>query len=222
MCKKIKIFIAEGPKLIRDGYISILKENPAFSIIGEAGNGKEVIEQLEQKEPDILILAIEMPVMGGFEALLIIKKRFPKVKVLMVSFHDEKVYTAHCIKKGANGYLTKNGSGEELINALLILHQEGFFFDKIVSGIMISDALEEDILSHFLKNAKLSSLEIQILKLFWEDKQNKEMAEILNLSIYSIEHYRKSIYKKTSSKTVGGALKYAIRNKIIRFESAFV
>jgi DNA-binding NarL/FixJ family response regulator len=248
----IKIIIADDYKLIRDGYISMLRENPIFSVVGEANNGQEVIDLLEQKETDILILDISMPVLDGFDTLQIVKKRFPKVKVLMVSMFDETCYTANCIKKGASGYLTKNGSNEELKEAILSILENKMFFDLHVSKILLTELIEEkkkvlsglskseeDILQ-FIYTTKTNNEIAELLKGFPEavklvigekiellelegkilvqialSKRDKEIAEILNISIHTIDKYKRTLKEKTKLESNAGLALYAVKHGYI-------
>lgn len=209
MNQKIKILIAEDQQLMRDGYISIFKENKDFSVIGQVGNGKEAIELLETKKADILILDIEMPVMDAFQALPIIKKCFPEIKVLIVSMHEEESLTSELIRIGANGCLSKNSSDLELCIALHAIIKDGFYFNKNIAKSLLFDSKKDSLIS--LKSVELSEIEEEVLKLICDGQTNKEIGKELNISENTIEFHRKNIYKKSNSKSLADLIKYAIR-----------
>src|SRR5258708_1255967 len=114
--KKIKIIIADDHAIVRNGYRSILEERSDYKIIGEAGNGKELLEILKKSRPDIVLLDIEMPVMDGFKAHEELRKKYPSIKVIIVSIHFEDSFVSHFFLNGASGYLSKDCDPGELLH----------------------------------------------------------------------------------------------------------
>ncbi|MBC7861689.1 MAG: response regulator transcription factor, partial [Bacteroidia bacterium] len=124
---RIKLILAEDQELVRKALISLLKENPNIEVIGEAENGKKLLELLKQVEPDIVLLDIEMPVMNGQEALDVISKRFPAIKVIILSMYEEMALMSDFITKGARAYLPKGCSIERLFEAIETVNAKGHF-----------------------------------------------------------------------------------------------
>ncbi len=217
MSQRIKVLIVEDQKLMRDGYISIFKERKDFWIVGEVNNGKEAIELLDEKSADILILDIEMPVMDAFQAIPIIKKCFPEVKILIVSMHEEEALTRELISMGANGYLSKNSSDSELCVALHAIIKDGFYFNKNIAKSLLFDNKKD--LPVTLKSVELTETEEKVLRFICEGKTSKEIGKELNISENTIEFHRKNIFKKSNSKSLAGLIKYAIRKGLTGLNS---
>lgn len=216
MNKKPKIIIAEDQKLMREGYLSIFNEFPYFNIVGEAENGKVLLDILQNTYTDIIILDIDMPVMDGITVLPKIKKNYPDIKILMVSFHAENEFVALCIRLGANGYVTKNGDAEELVTALKKIDKEGYYFPSGVTEILKANFENENNYNNKFTNRNLNGTEIKIIQLVCgENKQNKEIAQILKITLDSVENHRKNIYKKTNTDCIQSLVKFAIRCGLI-------
>jgi len=125
---KIKIIIVDDHKVLREGYISMLKEESNFKIIGDVNNGLELIETLQFNQPDLILLDIEMPLMNGYQALEIIKETYPTIKVIIISMYSSDLLTYDFIIKGANSFINKSGSIEEIIKAINSPSLKSHFF----------------------------------------------------------------------------------------------
>ena len=213
MKDKIKVIAVDNHDLILQGYKGVLNNNAKYELMGIAYNGKELIEMLPFKEPDIIILDLEMPIMNGDEALKIIMKRFPKIKVLISSMHYGIALVAHYAKAGAYGYLPKDRS-EKLIEALDYLSSDKFYFDLLVSKEIISEYEQLEKLKS-LNITALDETEETILKLICMNKKNREIAEKLNLSIHTVDSKRRNIYEKIKLSDLPDLIKYALKNGII-------
>lgn len=200
---------------MRKSFIALLKEDPALEIVGEASNGKELLELLKSTETDIVLLDIEMPIMNGVEALEVINKRFAEIKVVMLSMHAGAVFVSELMARGARAYLPKNCDADTFFEALHIVHNEGYYFDKSVSQAMLRGLQREKAINPLLDELSLSDREVEILKEICDGKTNKQIAELLKISASTVDFHRGNIYKKTKSKNITDLLKYAIKNGII-------
>lgn len=213
--KIIKLIIAEDQELLRKSFISLLKEDPSIEIIGEAANGKELLDLLKYQDPDIVLLDIEMPVMNGIEALNIIMKRFPDVKVVILSMHTGTAFISELMTRGARAYLPKNCDADTLFEALHTVNSEGYYFDKCVSEAMLKGLQKEKSINPLLDELALSEREIDILKRLCAGKTNKEISKSLKISVSTIDYHRGNLYRKTKSKNLIDLLKYALKNGMV-------
>lgn len=215
MNKKIKVIITDNNKLVRDGYKAILSYNNDINVIGDACNGLELIELLSQNiVPDIILLDIEMPVMDGIDALKIIAKKYPNVKVLIVSVHDSDMLIAHCLLFGAHGYVTKDMDGEVMIQAIHAIMKDGFFFNSYISRIYLNEIMKGKDSSFSLDSILLTNTEKEVIGLICREFSSKSIAESMNVSENTIEFHRKNIIKKINCKSVVGIVKYAFYHGI--------
>jgi two-component system, NarL family, response regulator DegU len=213
--RKIRLVLADDQELIRKSFISLLKEDPQFEIVGEAANGKELLDLLKQTETDIVLLDIEMPVMNGMEALEVICKRFPQVKVIMLSMHAGTVFISEMMARGARAYVTKSCDAEALFEAIHTVSTDGYFFDKSVSEAMLKGLQREKAINPVFDELSLSDREIDVLKEICNGMSNKEISDRLKITASTVDYHRSNIYKKTKSKNILDLLKYAIKNGIV-------
>lgn len=200
---------------MRKSFIALLKEDKKLEIVGEASNGKELLEILKHTHPDIVLLDIEMPVMNGMEALNVITKRFPEIRVIMLSMYAGTSFMSEMMAKGARSYMVKNCDAETLFEAIHTVYNEGYYFDKSVSEAMLKGLQREKSLNPLLEFIALSEREIEVLKELCEGKTNKEIAETMKISENTIHYHRLNIYKKTKSRNITDLVKYAIKYGLI-------
>jgi DNA-binding NarL/FixJ family response regulator len=207
--------IAEDHTSARQAYAAILGAEPNMQVSGQAGNGLELVKLMEKSRPDIVITDLDMPVMSGSKLIDVIKARFPEVKTIVLSMHNEAEYISQLILDGANAYVPKSSDIEDLILAINRVYEEGFYFSKVVSKIIVSNAIKKgDSIEPVFKQLSLSAREQDVLKLLCDEKTNKQIAENLNISLSTVDFHRQSIYKKTQASSVIGLVKYAIKNGI--------
>jgi DNA-binding NarL/FixJ family response regulator len=213
--QKIRIILAEDQELFRKSLIALLATRPEFEIVAEAANGKELIEHMKNKEADIVLLDIEMPVMDGRTALEVIKKRFPKTRVIILSVHSGMHLMSDFMSRGAASFLSKNCSAEILFKAIAVVNSEGYFFDLTTSKALLDSVLKDKSEPPLFQEVSFNKRETEILVGICDGKTNREMASYLNLSASTIDFHRSKIYTKTNCSNVTELLKYALRNGII-------
>ncbi len=208
--------LAEDHNSARQAYAAIINGEPNMKITGQAGNGLELLKLVEADAPDIVVTDIEMPVMNGLELIDKLKRRFPNVKPIILSMHNEDYYISQLILNGACAYLPKSCDIDDILLAINRVYTEGYFFTASVSKIIVSTTMKESgqEIAPLLKQLSLSAREIDVLKLVCDEKSNKQIADHLNLSQATIDFHRQSIYKKTQASSVVGLVKYAIKNGI--------
>lgn len=207
---KKKIIIADDHEMFRDGLRSLLTNAGQWEISKLVSNGLEVISALEKEHFDLILMDINMPVMNGLEAAAIIRKRYPKVKILILSMFNDVKHIQRVMKIGAHGYLLKDSSRAELVEGInIVLDGETFFVDQ-VKETLISGLRSE---AKFVE-VKLSKRELNILKLICLEYTTHQIAFEMDLSTHTVDTHRKNILSKTGTKNSIGLLKFAIENGI--------
>jgi DNA-binding NarL/FixJ family response regulator len=212
MMKPYRIVIADEHILFRQGMKRIIDEMPETQVVGEANDGQEAIELVKKLLPDLAILDISMPKLSGIEACREIRHLFPNVKILMLTMHKDREYLYQAISAGAQGYLLKEDSDEELFAAIGTIRKGAIYVTKALAGVVSTDISAlfrggERKLSKFL-----TAREREILKFISEGKSNSEVAEVLRISIRTVETHRANIMNKLDLKNTAELVRYAIEN----------
>ena len=213
--KHYRILLADDHALIRHGIRNLISNNPALEVIGEVGDGEELLEFLETSVPDLLILDISMPKLTGIEAVSKVKKMYPGVKILMLTMHKNKQYFYHAMSAGADGYLMKEDSDEELLLAIKRI-REG----KSYLSPFLSQDFADDVISAYRNNRSspfetLTKREREVLNLVVEGHTSKVMAEMLHLSPRTIDHHRANLLRKFDMKNSVDLVNFAVRNGFV-------
>ena len=196
---KITILIADDHKLIRETWAVILNSDPRFQVIAACGNAEEAVELARTKNPNVILMDINMTPVSGFEATQQIRKILPASKIIGVSMHSQPAYAKKMLQIGARGYVTKNSSKEEMVNAILEVNDgKKYICDEIRN--IISDQLLDDKENTGPNINTLTEREIQIINLIKEGLSSKEIALDLNISLKTVEVHRHNILKKLKLK----------------------
>lgn len=207
----IKILIADDHQLFREGISALLSRNEDFELMEGVSNGKELVDKLKDgDQPDVVLLDLTMPEMDGFEVLEMAKRKFPKIRFIAISMHEDGQYIIKCIRSGAYGYLLKNADEEELNKAIYEVIEGRKYFNQHVSEMMIRNMAVEGT---DLK--RLSERELEVLKLVSEGKTTKEIAEELIVSTRTIETHRVNMMKKLDVQNTAELIRKAILLKLI-------
>ena len=215
---KTKIYIADDHAILRDGLKLILSQNDNFIIAGEASNGIQALEEIERLKPDIAVLDISMPSMTGLEIGRQIKKYNSRIKVIILSRHDNEIYIQQALQNKIDGYILKDYAAGELLRAINdVLNGDIYLSPKIITKIAYNTDLITD--NHPYKteneNNNLSNREKEILKLICENNSNKQIATMLRISEQTVKAHRHNIMKKLDLHKATELTKYAIKNEII-------
>lgn len=205
-------------QLVRDGIKALLSGAENIVIIGEASTGKECFEKITATPPDLLILDISLPDTTGIDITLRVTAEFPSIRVLILSMYTNEDFIFNAVKAGARGYLPKNTSREELLNAIHTIHCGEEFFADSISKIMLRSYVrkaKDDDSAIARPPVTLTTREIEILRLFAEGFINREISDQLDISIRTVETHKNHIMKKLELKSTVELIKFAIRNKIV-------
>ncbi len=213
MNSPFRILIADDHTILRAGIRSLLDMVPNFEVIGEVDNGKDAIYQAGQLEPDLILSDLSMPKTNGTEAIQRIKSRYPEIKILVLTVHKTEEYVHAALKAGADGYVLKDDTSEELINAIQnIANGKTYLSPSICSEVVmgyLADPGKERISTSI---DQLTSREREVMKLIAEGYRNKDIAEYLSISLKTVEKHRSNMMKKLDLHSASGITSYAIKN----------
>jgi DNA-binding NarL/FixJ family response regulator len=212
----IRIILAEDHAVMRHGLRLVLEEQKDFQVVGEAGDGREAVTLAESLKPDVAVLDISMPNMNGIEAARQISAKQPGVSIVVLSMHSDEGYVLRALKAGARGYLLKESPEADLIHAIRSVSQGKAFFSPAVSRMLVEDYVrqlrDKDIQDSY---ELLTQRERELLQLIAEGKSNKDVANMLNLSLYTVETHRGNIMEKLNLHSVPELILYAVRKGVI-------
>lgn len=209
------VALADDHVLLRKGLAGLINSFNNYNVIFEADNGKELIDYLRNnKLPDIVLLDITMPVMNGFEAAEILKNQYPQINTLALTMLNDDESVIKMIRNGVLGYLLKDTEPLEFKNALDIVSQRKYYLNEMITGNALSDIYVEEK-NKTSQKVQLSDNEKKFLQLISSEKTHKEIAEIMTLSIRTIDGYRDSLFQKLEIKTKVGLVIYAIKNGLV-------
>jgi len=209
--KRIRILLADDHAVVRHGFKMILAAQPDMEIVGEAGNGREAVELAENLQPDLAVMDVAMPELNGIEATRRLAQSAPRTRVLALSMHKDSVYVREILRAGARGYLLKDSPAGDLLAAVrAIASGEGYLSPAV------SNAVLDDYRKHVTNPIDLlSSREREVLQMLAEGKTNKEIAGVLNLSVYTVDAHRGRIMEKLNVHSINELVRFALRNGLI-------
>jgi DNA-binding NarL/FixJ family response regulator len=210
MNTSVKIFIADDHKLMLEGLATLIESIDGFSLVGKVNSGKSLIASLEKMSvlPDICIVDIEMPEMDGIETVKIIRQKFPEIKIMVLTMHNETHFVSRMITAGANGYLLKNVDREVFIQSIYkILANSDFITEGMSAGKSAQHTQDDD----------LTQRERQILRLIVKGKNNKEIAEELFISDRTADTHRTNIKRKLKISSLAQLMQYAKAHDLMDF-----
>ena len=216
---KQRIFIAEDQTIVRDGLRALLSSNPNFEVVGEAEDGREVIRNIEEYKPDLILMDLSMPRMNGMEAIKEVKKLLPDTKILVLTIHKTEEYILTVLKAGADGYLLKNDTQEELMTAIKSVLEGKSYLSPGVSQKVIEGYVEG---SKTVKTKSswdtLTQREREILKLIAEGYKNREIADDLCISIKTVVKHRANLMEKLDLHNISALTTFAIEKGLVTRE----
>ena len=205
-----RIIIADDHAMLRQALRRILEDAPQIAVVGEAGDGLELLQLLQTIQADLVVLDISMPNMRGIEAISEIKKWDPRIKTLMLTMHKRKEYLYEALTGGADGYLLKEDTNGELMAAIEKIRAGGTYVSPTLSSYLADYLVAICRQRNLPAGDALSPRERQVLKLLAEGKSNKATAELLFISVKTVEHHRASIMKKLGLHNIAELVRYAL------------
>jgi len=211
--RKISVLLADDHLIVREGLRSTLSEFQTIRIAGEAGDGLEAIEKVRKLKPNVVLMDINMPRMNGLDATRNIRENFPKTRVLVVTVHDSPQYISQVLRAGAQGYVLKDTSPDELARAIESVHN---------GGAVLSPSVAQHVVDRYVKDgdsgkesSPISPRDRQILKLAATGHTSKEIAQELNLSVRSVETYRLRLMRRLKVRNAAELTKFALQSQLV-------
>jgi len=217
--KPITVLVADDHTIVRRGLVSLLSLGDGIEVVAEAPDGRVAVELALQLEPDVILMDISMPVLNGLEATARIKKQAPHIKVLVLSAYDNEEYITQVVRSGANGYLLKNSSSEELYSAIRSVSSGHAFFSPAVSKIIADNYVRGSVTgqaeARVSTDSRLTAREREILQLVAEGHTHQKVADSLHISVRTVDTHCSNIMKKLDIHESAGLVTYAIKNGIV-------
>ncbi len=213
---KINILLADDHPLVRSGLIKLLEPHKEFVVVGEAGDGEEAVALTKKLQPDVVVMDLSMPKMTGLEATRIIREKYPNVRVLVLTMHDNEEYVFQILKAGAGGYVLKDSGRDELANAISAVARGEKFFSPRVSEIMVQGYLRTSDghpAAQPSDEIPLTKREREVLLCIGDGLNNQLIAEKLFISPRTVDTHRTNIMQKLDIHDTANLVRFAIENK---------
>jgi DNA-binding NarL/FixJ family response regulator len=216
LARTLRILLADDHTVVRNGLRLLLERQPSFEVIGEASDGRAVLELAAEKLPDVVVMDIGMPGLNGIEAARRIIASHPETAVVILSMHADEGYVIRALKAGVKAYLLKDSAEADLIAAIRAISEGKSFFSPAIARLLKEDYMrqieDQDVEDSY---DLLTAREREVLHLVAEGKTNKEVANLLNVSLFTIETHRAHILQKLNLHSVPELILYAVRKGII-------
>jgi DNA-binding NarL/FixJ family response regulator len=211
---KIKLLIADDHQLLLDGISSLFKDEESVSIIGKASDGFEVMQLVADQDVDVCLLDISMPGMDGIETARLLKEKKPDVKVIILTTYNDREIVEEMIDIGVSGYILKNATKQELVDAITKVYNGGMYFSNEVQQSLMENYVKLNRQQKSPQAIVLTEREKEILQLLSKEYTNEKIAAELNISYRTVETHRKNIMHKTNAHNLAGLLKYGYQNNL--------
>lgn len=215
MNRKIRLAIADDHLLFRQGLTALLSDYDELKVVAAVGNGIELLQALKNQPVDVVIVDYEMPEIDGLETTRQIRQRYPNIKIISLTMHNNEELILQLLDKGINGFLLKDFDSEKVVDAIYAVLENDYYFNDHISKEMLHYVLKNNNVKPRFGISALSEKEIQVIRLICEEKTNKEISDIINVSPRTVEGIRAKIITKINVKNTAGIVLYAIKNNII-------
>lgn len=217
--KTIRILVADDHEIVRHGVRNLLDSEEDMQVVGEASTGRDAVSLAAKHKPDVAILDLGMPDLNGMDATRQIRKQNPSVKVLIFTMHETERLVQEVFQAGAQAYVLKSDAGKHLVSAIRTIHEGQHFFSSKVTEVIFEGFLRsasgepsQEVAS---ESGRPTAREREIIQLIAEGKSNKEVAQVLGISVKTAETHRAAIMRKLNLASLSDLVRYAIRNNII-------
>ena len=215
---RIRVLIADDHAIIRDGIRALLQLSDDMEVIGEAADGREAVALTRKLRPDVVLMDIAMPGLGGLEATIEIKREQPEVKVLVLSQYEDREYVRRFLKAGVSGYLLKKAAGAELTAGIRAAWRGGLVLDPLIAREALQDQRSGETAGGGDPYESLTDREKQVLRLVAEGRSTKDVAEVLGISVKTAMSHRENVMRKLDLHNRTDLIRFAIQKGVIRVD----
>lgn len=213
--KKIKVFLADDHKILRESLVILLSQQENIEVTGEAADGVEAFKGIVSLKPDIAVIDISLPKLNGIDLAARLHQELPETKVIILTMHKSEEFVARALQAGVMGYVLKDNALEELMLAIETVDQGDVFLSPSVTQLVVKGYLKGVPGGGYAKTDPISTREREVLQLLAEGKSNREISDLLSLSVKTVETHRANIMRKLGFKNIIDLVLYAVRNHII-------
>jgi DNA-binding NarL/FixJ family response regulator len=211
----IRVLLADDHRILREGIRALIEDQDDMQVVGEAEDGLAAVKKVAQLQPDVVVMDIAMPLLNGLEATRQIHRDYPRVRVLILTMHENEEYIRQVLAAGALGYVLKDAAARDLLGAIRSVYQGEAVLSPAITRLVIEDYLRWGDIRPEDTTDGLTAREREVLQLIAEGYTNKEIAGILSLSVKTVQSHRTNLMNKLDLHDRGELIKYAIQKKII-------
>jgi DNA-binding NarL/FixJ family response regulator len=211
----IRVLLADDHRILREGIRALIEDQDDIQVVGEAEDGLAAVKKVTQLQPDVVVMDIAMPLLNGLEATRQIHRDYPRVRVLILTMHENEEYIRQVLAAGALGYVLKDAAARDLLGAIRSVYQGEAVLSPAITRLVIEDYLRWGDIRPEDTTDGLTAREREVLQLIAEGYTNKEIAGILSLSVKTVQSHRTNLMNKLDLHDRGELIKYAIQKKII-------
>jgi len=211
----IRVLLADDHRILREGIRALIEDQDNMQVVGEAEDGLAAVKKVAQLQPDVVVMDIAMPLLNGLEATRQIHRDYPRVRVLILTMHENEEYIRQVLAAGALGYVLKDAAARDLLGAIRSVYQGEAVLSPAITRLVIEDYLRWGDIRPEDTTDGLTAREREVLQLIAEGYTNKEIAGILSLSVKTVQSHRTNLMNKLDLHDRGELIKYAIQKKII-------
>jgi DNA-binding NarL/FixJ family response regulator len=215
---KLRVFLADDHMVVREGLKSLVNAQPDMHIVGEADNGLAALRAACELTPDVVVMDVSMPDMGGAEATELMRRECPQVKVLALTVYEDKSYLRQMLDAGASGYVLKRAVTDELVRAIRTVAAGGSYVDPTLVGSLVSSFFNQESAEGRVPAVKLSERESQVIRLIAWGYSNKEVGWKLNISSKTVDTYKLRLMEKLNLRSRTDIVRYALRQGLLQEE----
>lgn len=212
----VKYIIADDHTVFRQGLRLVLSDDEQLELLGEAADGLQLLDLLQTQQPDVILLDLKMPGMDGIEATREVRLKYPQIRILILTMHDDEQLVLHLLEAGANGYLIKNADADEIKLALHACMENGYYFSDYVSGLMLKSLVQKNkAVPSFKAEASFNERERDVLRLICDGLTAVQIGKEIFLSHRTVEGIRATLLEKTGARNTAGLVMYAVKHGIV-------
>ncbi len=213
---EIKVAIADDHKIFRKGLIVSLRHYSQFKFVLEAENGQELLDGLDEAKPDVILMDLRMPVKDGIETTKYISEKYPDIRIVVLTMHEDEKFVLHLMENGANGYLLKSTDPVEIKKAITEVMEKGYYLNNFVNRIIIKKSQEKHRpLPSFEKAVDITDKEKEVLQLICFEFTSQQIGEKMGISARTVESIKERLMEKCGSRNTAGLVFFAVKNNLI-------